>query len=180
MTHTTHISSMTSREPKFEHSKSLRRIDGSKTCAELMENHLQYFWCGNDMSLWFDHEQGIGNFIHGDVTIRFIFSGEDRNFILSTFIFEGEDDEEKNDLIQKLRILDPELVDQNFYLSGRKDSKAVFLFKRIHAVCLLLDEEIEQSLQGFISMTRKLRSLERTKHKKLSWFRSLVSKRKKC
>jgi hypothetical protein len=155
----------------------LRKIDGSKSCAKLMENHLQYFWCGNDMSLWFDHEKGIGDFIHGDLTIRFLFPEEDEDFILSTYIFEAESREEMNKLTRKIN--DPDQIDQTCFLLGKKNCKSIFLFKRLQAVFLLLDEELDQSLQAFISTARKLRSLECSQQKKTSWFQSLVSKLKK-
>jgi hypothetical protein len=170
---------MTARVSTLQHSRSLRKIDGSKSCAELLEVHLQYFWCGNDMSLCLDHEEGVGSFIHGEIIMQFIFSEEDEDFILYTFLFEAENREEMNNITRKIQFLNPDQIDQHCFLIGKKTSKAIFLMKRVQAVSLLLDEEIDQSLQVFISTARKIRSLVGSKQKKLSWLLFLVSKLKK-
>ncbi|KAI2508056.1 hypothetical protein MHU86_6348 [Fragilaria crotonensis] len=172
-----------------------RLIDGSKTCAQLLEDHLQNNWCASPMNVFFDRQGRLFSFIFGGFLLDFIFSQQDDMFFVVTTLYSPKHDGAVDDLDGKVlvateaaacgyiilseggvshRSKDEEIQStlescDNIQMIQYKDG-TVIMAQMIQAASLLVDEALEQTLGEFLTAAGTARKAVLPPRKKMSWF----------
>lgn len=148
-----------------------RLIDGSKSCARLLEEHLQQYWCATNMNLFTDPKGRINGFIHGDFLVEFEFCREDDKFAISTCVYHPSEHGAVDQLNEKIQAARDEITDSSITLSQTEEG-AIFLAQRIQAASCMVDEDLEQTLEIFFIIARSVRksSMPKRRKRNLSWF----------
>lgn len=150
--------------------KPSRLIDGSKSCAKLLEDHLQHHWCATNMNLFVDRKGRISGFIHGDFLLEFKFRSQDDMFIIYTVVYHPKEHGPVIDLDEKLQTIRNDLTDSSLKLKTSDDG-AIVLVQKISAASLLSDEDSELTLDVFFGTARSTRKcVIPKKNRRMSWF----------
>lgn len=172
-----------------------RLIDGSKTCAQLLEDHLHANWCASPMNVFFDRQGRLHSFIFGGFLLDFIFSQHDDMFFVVTTLYSPKHDGAVDDLDGKVVIAMEAAACGYIILSeggvsqGSKDEEiqsalescdniqmiqykdgTVIMAQMIQAASLLVDEALEQTLGEFLTAAGTARKAVLPPRKKMSWF----------
>lgn len=147
-----------------------RLIDGSKSCSRLLEDHLQRHWCATAMNLFTDRRGRVCGFLHGDFLSEFKFRQEDDAFLTYTCVYHPREHGEVEDLELKLQTARDIIPDDSLKIK-ECEGGAIVLVQKISAATLLVDEEINQTLETFFDIAKSARKITAPKRKRrMSWF----------
>jgi hypothetical protein len=176
-------------------SSDSRLIDGSKTCAQLLEDHLQTNWCASPMNVFFDHQGRLHSFMFGGFLLDFIFHDQDHMFLMLTTLYSPKHDGAAENLDGRARVATETAACGYIKLSEDNDSQrtkeeeiqaalelshgiqliqyedgTIIMAQMIQAASLLVDEALEQTLEEFLTASGKARKAVMPTRRKISWF----------
>ncbi len=136
--------------------RSFRLIDGSKSCAQLLEEHLEECWGATIMNISIDRKCRINGFMHGDFYLEFKFSRRDEDFMVFACVYHPKENGPVEDLDEKVQAARQTITDTSICLI-QTDDGGIVLTQTIQAASVLVDEEIELSLVTFFNTANGIR-----------------------
>jgi hypothetical protein len=171
-----------------------RLIDGSKTCAQLLEDHLQTNWCVLPMNVFFDRQGRLDSFMFEGILLDFVFNEQDHTFLVLTTLYSPKHDGVAENLDDTVRVATEAVACGCVKLSDDDDSQrsndqeiqaplesssgiqviqyedgTIIMAQVIQAASLLVDEAVEQTLKEFLAAAVRARKVMPTR-RKISWF----------
>ncbi len=150
--------------------RSCRLIDGSKSCAQLLEEHLEECWGATIMNLSIDRKCRIDGFMYGDFYLEFKFSRRDEDFMVLACLYHPKENGPVEDLHEKVHTARQKITDKSIRLI-QTDDGGIVLTQTIQAASVLVDEEIELALVTFFDTASSIRKEVMPKRtRRLSFF----------
>lgn len=171
-------------------------IDGSRPLSHLVQEHLERFWSVSSLNLFIDDRKDqISSFFHGDFHIQFWFSTKSRSsgrpdnnsFIMSSLIYKSKkkarggrknkqgDNDDTSSIINKDSFMKKKAqvnsADPTMKLRMDKTG-SIILIQKVYAATVLVDEELEQTLDNFLKTAESVRSsvVPNYNRKRRLWF----------